>query len=176
MSGESEDQRMPDALDLTRRAVAPLTRTVTFRRYAPRILPALEHLVSVLTRGRVQVAALLVPALELHTIGAKTGQPRSSRLMYLPDGPGRAIVAGSNYGSAHHPAWTANLRAHPDAEIVVYGRTLPVYATEIADDERDAVWERIESQWPGYRSYERSSGRTVRLFRLEASRRPASHF
>jgi deazaflavin-dependent oxidoreductase (nitroreductase family) len=163
---------MADALDLTRRAVAPLTRTMAFRKYAPRVLPPLERLVGVLSGGRVQLAALLVPALELHTIGAKTGQPRSSRLMYLPDGPGRAIVAGSNYGSAHHPAWTTNLRTHPDAEIVVYGRTVPVHATEIADDERDAVWARIEAQWPGYRSYERSSGRTVRLFRLEASRKP----
>ena len=69
-----------------------------------------------------------------------------------------------------HPAWTANLRVHPDAEIVVYGRTIPVHATEIGDDERDAVWARIEAQWPGYRGYERESGRTVRLFRLRAVR------
>ena len=36
-----------------------------------------------------------------------------------------------------------------------------------APDERDAVWARIEQQWPGYRNYERESGRTVRLFRLQ---------
>ena len=167
---------MPDALDLTRRAVAPLTRTRVFRRYAPRVLPWLEALAGYLSHGRLQLASLLVPALELRTIGAKSGLVRSNRLMYLPDGVGRAIVAGSNFASPHHPAWTANLRAHPDAEIVVRGRTIEVRATEITDAERDAVWARIETQWPGYRAYERNSGRTVRLFRLQAIRpgRPAA--
>ncbi|MEO7125914.1 MAG: nitroreductase family deazaflavin-dependent oxidoreductase [Nakamurella sp.] len=159
---------MPNIVDLVRYAIAPLTRTVVFRRYAPRILPVLEAVASFVSRGRLQVAGLLVPALELHTVGAKTGVTRSTRLMYLPDGPGRAIVAGSNFGRACHPGWTANLRAHPDAEIVVSGRTIRVRATEIGDAERDAIWARIESQWPGYRSYERGSGRTVRLFRLGA--------
>ena len=159
---------MPDALDLTRRAVAPLTRTSLFRRYAPRVLPMLEALVGFLSRGRLQLAGLLVPALELHTIGARSGVARSTRLMYLPDGAGCAIVAGSNFASTRHPAWTANLRAHPDAEIMVSGRTIRVHATEIAAAERDAVWQRLEAQWPGYRGYERESGRTVRLFRLQA--------
>jgi deazaflavin-dependent oxidoreductase (nitroreductase family) len=158
---------MPDALDLARRMVAPLTRTTAFRRYAPRVLPLLEAAVDRLSRGRLQLAGLLVPALELHTIGARTGCPRSARLMYVPDGPGRAIVAGSNFASAHHPSWTSNLRAHPDADIVVRGRTIAVRATEIRAAERDAVWARLEAQWPGYRAYERASGRTVRLFRLQ---------
>src|SRR6478609_43577 len=159
---------MRDALDLTRHLVAPLTRTAWFRRYAPRVLPSLEAIAGFLSKGRLQLAGLLVPALELHTLGAKSGQLRSTRLMYLPDGVGRAIVAGSNFASHRHPAWTANLRAHPDAEIVVYGRTIAVHATEISDGERNEMWARIEAQWPGYRKYERESGRTVRLFRLQA--------
>ncbi|MGL4256620.1 MAG: nitroreductase/quinone reductase family protein, partial [Microbacterium sp.] len=57
--------------------------------------------------------------------------------------------------------------AHPDAEITVRGRRMPVRASLVPDDERDAVWARIERQWPGYRNYERQSGRTVRLFRLQ---------
>ena len=166
---------MRDALDLTRHIVAPLTRTTWFRRYAPRVLPTLEAITDFLSGGRLQLAGLLVPALELRTIGARSGQPRSTRLMYLPDGIGCAIVAGSNFASHRHPAWTTNLRAHPDAEIVVYGRTINVHATEIADTERDAVWARIEAQWPGYRKYERESGRTVRLFRLQAWNSPAVH-
>lgn len=161
---------MSHTLGMTRRAIAPLTRTAGFRRYAPRFLPVLESVTSFVSRGRVQLAGLLVPALELHTVGAKTGAARSTRLMYLPDGPRRAVVAGSNFGRPWHPGWTANLRAHPDADIVVSGRTIPVHATEIGDAERDAVWARIEAQWPGYRSYERNAGRTVRLFRLRAGR------
>ena len=50
------------------------------------------------------------------------------------------------------------------------GRRIPVRATLIGDDERDDVWALIEAQWPGYRGYERDSGRVVRLFRLQRVR------
>jgi deazaflavin-dependent oxidoreductase (nitroreductase family) len=90
--------------------------------------------------------------------------------MYTPDGRGRAIVAGTNFAGGRHPAWTNNLLAHPDAAITVRGRRLRVQASQIAADEREAVWARIERQWPGYRGYERDSGRVVRLFRLQPIR------
>ncbi|WP_169580927.1 MULTISPECIES: nitroreductase family deazaflavin-dependent oxidoreductase [Microbacterium] len=158
--------------DAVRAVISPLTRTRVFRRFlGPRVLPPLERFVSWATRGRVQVSALLVPSLVLHTIGAASGMPREAPLMYCPDGQGRAIVAGTNFAGARHPAWTANLLAHPDAEITVRGRRFAVRAEPVPDDERDAVWARIERQWPGYRNYERQSGRTVRLFRLQPVRR-----
>ena len=106
----------------------------------------------------------------LHTTGAKSGEPRDAPLMYTPDGKGRAIVAGTSFARERHPAWTANLLAHPDAAITVRGKLMPVHATLIGDDEREAAWARIESQWPGYRNYERTSGRKVKLFRLQPVR------
>ncbi|TDN91991.1 nitroreductase family deazaflavin-dependent oxidoreductase [Microbacterium sp. BK668] len=162
---------MSTVVDLVRTIVAPLTRTRLFRRIlGPALLPPVERLLHRLTRGRVQVSALLVPSLVLHTVGAKSGLRRDAPLMFTPDGHGRAIVAGTNFAGRRHPAWTQNLLAHPDAEITVRGRRLAVRATPVADAERDAVWDRIERQWPGYRNYERASGRTVRLFRLQPVR------
>ncbi len=159
---------MSRVADAVRAMISPLTRTRVFRRFlGPFLLPPLERLVTRLSRGRVQVSGLLVPSLVLHTLGAKSGEPRDAPLMYCPDGRGRAIVAGTNFAGSRHPAWTANLLAHPDAEITVRGRRRPVRASLVPDDERDAVWARIERQWPGYRNYERQSGRTVRLFRLQ---------
>jgi deazaflavin-dependent oxidoreductase (nitroreductase family) len=160
------------AVDIVRAIVAPLTRTRVFRRVlGPLLLPPVERFVTWISHGRVQVSALLVPSLVLHTVGAKSGEPRDAALMYTPDGQGRAIVAGTNFAGARHPAWTANLLAHPDAAITVRGRRMRVQATPVPDAERDAVWARIEAQWPGYRNYERESGRTVRLFRLQ----PVAH-
>lgn len=163
---------MSRAVDVVRRAIAPFTRTRVFRRFAPTVLPPVERAIARATKGRVQISGLLVPSLVLHTVGARSGQPRDVPLMYTPDGHGRAIVAGSNFAGSQHPAWTTNLLAHPDAEITVRGRRMPVHATLIGDDERDAVWARIERQWPGYRTYERESGRVVRLFRLQPVRAP----
>lgn len=161
---------MTRVVDVVRAAIAPLTRTRLFRRLGPIALPPIEALLSRLTDGRVQLSALLVPSLMLHTTGAKSGEPRDAPLMYTPDGHGRAIVAGTNFAGERHPAWTTNLLVHPDAAITVRGRRMPVRAERVPDDERDAVWARIEAQWPGYRSYERDSGRTVRLFRLQPVR------
>ncbi|HEU0181434.1 MAG TPA: nitroreductase family deazaflavin-dependent oxidoreductase [Agromyces mariniharenae] len=158
---------MPTVLQVVRSVIAPITRTRLFRAIGPLLLPPAERLVSALTGGRVQLSGLLVPSLVLHTTGAKSGEPRDTYLMYTPDGRGRAIVAGTTFAQERHPGWTYNLIAHPDASITVRGRRLHVRAARIPDDERDAAWARIEAQWPGYRGYERDSGRVVRLFRLQ---------
>ncbi|MEQ6897704.1 nitroreductase family deazaflavin-dependent oxidoreductase [Microbacterium sp. KR10-403] len=153
-----------------RRAIAPLTQTAAFRHVGRRVMPVLERAFAVVARGRMPISGILVPSLTLRTIGARSGEPRDVQLMYTPDGAGCAIVAGTNFAGTRHPAWTTNLLAHPDAEIVVRGRRLAVRAERIGDADRDAAWARIEAQWPNYRSYERESGRTVRLFRLRPVR------
>jgi deazaflavin-dependent oxidoreductase (nitroreductase family) len=157
-------------VDVVRACVAPLTRTRAFRTVGPVVLPPIERALTAVTGGRVQLSGLLVPSLVLHTTGARSGEPRDAPLMYTPDGNGRAIVAGTNFAGDRHPAWTSNLLAHPDAAITVRGRRMAVRASLIPDDQRDAAWARIEAQWPGYRAYERDSGRTVRLFRLQPVR------
>lgn len=156
-----------------RHIAAPVSRTRWFRRIGPRALPVAERMLRCATDGRLVVSGVLVPSLVLHTTGARTGQPRRSELMYTPDGHGGAIVAGTSFAREAHPAWTANLAAHPDAEVVVRGRRFAVRAARVPDEERDAVWARIEQQWPGYRQYERDSGRTVRLFRLTTDAVPS---
>ncbi|MFJ3402878.1 nitroreductase family deazaflavin-dependent oxidoreductase [Promicromonospora sp. NPDC090134] len=162
---------MASLLHAVRSLVAPLTRTRAFRAVGPVVLPPAERALAWCSGGRLQISALLVPSLVLHTRGARSGKPRDTYLMYTPDGPGRAIVAGSAFAQDRHPAWTYNLLAHPDASISVRGRHIPVHATLVEDGERDMIWGQIERQWPGYRGYERTSGREVRLFRLERPQR-----
>ncbi|GAA2975304.1 deazaflavin-dependent oxidoreductase (nitroreductase family) [Microbacterium terrae] len=161
---------MSRTVAVVRALVAPLTQTRVFRRVAPHVLPVLERILARLSGGRLQVSGILVPSLVLHTVGAKSGEPRDAVLMYTPDGHGRALVAGSNFAGERHPAWSANLLAHPDATISVRGRTMHVHATLLPDDEREQAWLAIERQWPRYRGYERASGRTVRVFRLQPVR------
>jgi len=161
---------MPQIRQALRRVIAPLTQTAAFRRVGRRLMPVLERAFSIVGRGRMPISGILVPSLTLGTVGAKSGARREVQLMYTPDGAGNAIVAGTNFAGTRHPAWTTNLLAHPDAEIVVRGRRLAVRAEPIAAADRDAAWTRIEAQWPNYRSYEKASGRTVRLFRLRPLR------
>lgn len=146
--------------------VARFSRTRFFRRLGPTVMPPLERGIAWLTRDRIQLSGLLVPSLVLHTIGAISGIERDTPLMYCPESDGRMLVTGSNFAREAHPAWTANLLAHPDAAVSLHGWRHAVRATRIADDELEQVWDFIERQWPGYREYERTSGRKMRIFRL----------
>ncbi|HEY0258234.1 MAG TPA: nitroreductase/quinone reductase family protein [Lacisediminihabitans sp.] len=158
---------MPSLVRGVRIVVARFSRTIFFRRVGPTVMPPLEKGMAWLTRGRVQMSGLLVPSLVLYTIGAKSGIERETALMYCPEGRNRMLVTGSNFARDSHPAWTVNLMVNPDAAVRLHGRRIPVRATLIGDDEREEVWRFIERQWPGYRGYERASGRILRIFRLE---------
>jgi deazaflavin-dependent oxidoreductase (nitroreductase family) len=149
-----------------RTVVASFSRSRFFRRFGPSIMPGLERAWAKMSGGRYPLSGVLVPSLILHTTGAKSGLERDSPLMYCPEPGGAMLVTGSNFARDTHPAWTSNLAAHPDAEVTVKGKRIPVRAARIPDDELDATWSYIERQWPGYRGYERSSGRTLRIFRL----------
>lgn len=158
---------MPSLLRGVRFVVAAISRTVFFREVGPKVLPPLERITSKVTGGRLQFSGLLVPSLVLHTVGAKTGTERDTPLMYYPEKGGNMLVTGSNFARDYHPAWTANLMAHPIAAVSVRGRRQVVRATRLDEVEVERAWPAIERQWPGYREYERSSGRTLRIFRLQ---------
>jgi deazaflavin-dependent oxidoreductase (nitroreductase family) len=152
-----------------RPGVAWFSRTVFFRRVGPTVMPPLERVMVRLTRGRVQLSGLLLPSLVLHSVGAKSGLERDVTLMYCPEPTAHGeqlLVTGSNFARDVHPAWTANLLAHADSAVSVHGVRIPIRATLIRDDEREAVWRTLEQNWPGYRGYERTSGRVLRIFRL----------
>ena len=141
-------------------------RTRPMQRYFAPIFPPLQMWLYRITGGRFQLSALLVPSLVLVHTGAKTGQQRETPLICWPQRDGSYFVAGSNWGQPKHPAWTANLLAHPEVEIVVARRRSRATATLLSDADREAAWPILEAQWPGYRDYERQAGREVRIFRL----------
>lgn len=148
-----------------RRPVAWFSRTRFFRAVGPRVMPRLERATRWFTHGRTPLSGALVPSLVLHTVGAKTGEPRRTELMYCPDGD-EMLVTGSNFARDRHPAWTANLLAHPHAAVDVQGRRVEVTARLVPPQEREATWVLLERNWPGYRGYERAAGRELRIFRL----------
>jgi deazaflavin-dependent oxidoreductase (nitroreductase family) len=151
------------------RAVQALARRRAFSVVALRVAPGLDRLVGRLSGGRFVVSQLLVPTLVLTTTGAKTGLPRESPLATLVDGDAFYVV-GSNFGTARHPAWSANLLADPRATVVYGGRRVEVEAHLLDEQEKAAVWPRLLRVWPTYDTYVERSGRDLRVFRLEPVR------
>jgi deazaflavin-dependent oxidoreductase (nitroreductase family) len=129
------------------------------------IVPA-DSWVARRTGGRLVTFGLReLPTFLLTTIGRRSGQPRTVPLLYLPLGD-QFVVVGSNFGGESHPAWSANLLAHPKAEVNVRGRPIPVTARLVEDDEREELMKRLRELWPAYDKYAQWSQRTLRVFLL----------
>lgn len=119
------------------------------------------------SKGRiVPINAAGVNTLLLTTTGRRSGQPRSQPLLFIRDGAD-FIVIGSNWGQAHHPAWTANLLADPRCSITWKSQELQATAALVLHDERARLFEALRASWPAYDTYqERAAGREIRIFRL----------
>ncbi|MEU2736399.1 nitroreductase family deazaflavin-dependent oxidoreductase [Streptomyces sp. NPDC007095] len=164
------------------RSVQKVSSTRAFARVAPHLVPALDRAVHRLTRGKVLLSAQLLPGIVLTVRGARSGLERRTPLACMPEGAqgaqgaegakgtgGRAgswILIGSNFGRTDHPAWTANLLAHPDAVISWQGEDIPVTARLLEGEERDAVWKAVLAFWPPYATYQARIDREIRLFRI----------
>jgi deazaflavin-dependent oxidoreductase (nitroreductase family) len=152
--------------------VRRLGHRLWFARVGRTVLVPSDRLVARLTKGRV-VALGLVPCFLITTTGRRSGLPRRQPLLYARDGDG-FVVMGSNWGQHHHPAWSANLLAHPEATVTVGGQDIPVRATLVTGAERARLRGLLVELWPAYATYERRAGRRhLRLFRLDPVGRPA---
>jgi deazaflavin-dependent oxidoreductase (nitroreductase family) len=85
----------------------------------------------------------------------------------IPDGGGVAVIA-SNFGQFHNPAWSHNLRAHPEAEISIRGVRQRVRAVEVDGERRQRIWEAGLRTYPGFTQYERRAAhRRITVFALD---------
>jgi deazaflavin-dependent oxidoreductase (nitroreductase family) len=111
------------------------------------------------------------PMLLVHTVGARTGLERVTPMRCLPDGDVLYIFA-SAHGSDRHPAWYHNLLAHPDIVIEKGTETIPVHATVLHGEERDAIFARQAARFPSFAAMQARLTRRIPVIRLE--RRDAS--
>ena len=119
-----------------------------------------------LTNGRLSVS-IGQPVLLLTAKGAKSGQPRTTPLLYADLG-GDLLVVASNAGNARHPAWFHNVRAHPDVEVISRRGRGRYVARMAGPEERDRLWDEATDLYRGYRDYQvRAGGREIPLVVLE---------
>ncbi|GAB7183354.1 nitroreductase/quinone reductase family protein [Kitasatospora sp. Ki12] len=105
-----------------------------------------------------------MPLLLLTVVGARSGEPRTTPLVYLPDGD-RLVVFASNGGSDTDPVWYRNLVAHPGVTVEVGTDRYPALAAPVDPAEHDALWARQIAAQPQFAGY-RTAARTVPLVAL----------
>lgn len=127
----------------------------------------LDRVLLRVSHGHFSTTSLILPSLVLISTGAKTGQSRSTPLVFIPDGE-RIVLIASNGGHARHPAWYHNLRANPQAQVIFGGRTRSFLAHEVKGIEREELWRQAVAAYPGYAIYQqRTQGRIIPIMVLE---------
>jgi len=106
------------------------------------------------------------PLLLLTSTGARSGELRTTPVMYLPDGE-RMVIFASKAGAPTNPAWYHNLTAHPSATAEVGTRTIGVRAREASGEERDQLYERQAKLYPQFEDYQQKTTRQIPVVVLE---------
>jgi F420H(2)-dependent quinone reductase len=106
------------------------------------------------------------PMLLLDHVGAKTGKPRTTPLVFGRDGQNVILVA-SKGGYPRHPAWFHNLETDPDASIQIGSKRMDVRARVADPEERKRLWPLMVKVYRGYEGYRRRTEREIPLVILE---------
>jgi len=104
----------------------------------------------------------------LTTMGRKTGQRRTTPVLYLEDGTGLIVVASFG-GNDMHPAWYLNLEQCPEAEVIVKGERRRVIARKLTPEEKKLVWPRLVQLYPRFATFQQRTHREIPLMRLLAA-------
>jgi deazaflavin-dependent oxidoreductase (nitroreductase family) len=102
----------------------------------------------------------------LTTIGRKSGEPRTTPLIYQKQGDVYTVVA-SKGGADEPPLWYLNLEANPEVEVQVRGDKFRARARTATDEEKPALWKVMAETWPAYDDYQRKTERPIPVVVLE---------
>jgi deazaflavin-dependent oxidoreductase (nitroreductase family) len=101
-----------------------------------------------------------VTTLLLTSTGRRTGEPRTSALIFGQDGED-CIVIASMGGAPQHPQWYLNVQSNPEAEVQVKGDRFPVIARTATAEEKPRLWQLMVDAWPNYDTYQSRTDRDI---------------
>jgi deazaflavin-dependent oxidoreductase (nitroreductase family) len=121
-----------------------------------------------LTKGRFSPSGYFSgwPIVTLISTGAKSGHPRITPLMGIPDGE-KIILIASNYGRTHNPAWYYNLKSFPVAIVITHRGEGAYRAYEARANEREVYWQLAVNTYLGFKLYRERANREIPIMVLE---------
>ena len=117
-------------------------------------------------KGKVSGQFEGAPMLLLTTTGAKSGQARTTPVVYLPDG-NRYLVFASKAGAPTNPDWYHNLVANPAVLVEVGSDRFDANAVVLSGDERDRFYAQQVELFPGFQEYQENTTRVIPVVALQ---------
>lgn len=121
-----------------------------------------------LSGGRLPKKVLGMQPVELHTVGRKSGERRSTMLTAPIFEDDRVVLVASKGGYSDHPDWYKNLAVNPEVEVTARGRTRRMRARTAEGDEREELWRAAVAAYRGYDGYRRNTDREIPVVVCEA--------
>ncbi len=106
------------------------------------------------------------PLLLLTTTGVKSGQLRTTPMMYIRDSD-RLLVIASNAGAPTHPDWYRNLVAHPEVTVEIGNDVFEAIAVVMEGSERQRLWDRVVEQYPFFADHQAKVTRQIPVIMLK---------
>lgn len=114
-----------------------------------------------LTGGRLGYRLIGMDAVELHTIGRRSGQRRTVMLTAPVFEADRVVLVASKGGDARHPDWYWNITADPEVELTIGGTTSRWTARTATAEEKAELWPRIVAAFRPYAGYQERTDRDI---------------
>jgi len=102
----------------------------------------------------------------LTTTGRRSGEPRTTPLIYARDGD-RYVIVASKGGAPEHPGWYENLSKTPEVELQVRDEVFRARAHDAEGEERERLWGKANEVWPHYVEYQQQTEREIPVVVLE---------
>lgn len=102
----------------------------------------------------------------LTTVGAKSGQERTTPLAYTRDGD-RYVIVASKAGAPNNPDWYHNLRRNPTATVEVGGEKFQARSTEVRGEKHDQLYSNHAARYPSFNEYQQKTTRVIPVLVLE---------
>jgi deazaflavin-dependent oxidoreductase (nitroreductase family) len=120
-----------------------------------------------ISKGRIGSKLGTQTILILHTVGRKSGLPRSIPIAYFFY-EGKYLIVESNWGKDNHADWYFNLQKQPLASIDVKGKTIEVKASFAEGEEYTRLWEYLTKKHPPYLDYQKMTDRKIPIAVFES--------
>lgn len=102
----------------------------------------------------------------LTTTGRRSGEPRSTPLIYGRQGD-LVMVVASKGGADEPPAWYLNLQEDPEVEVQIKDDRFRARARDATPEEKPAMWQTMVRHWPAYDEYQSNTSREIPVVVLE---------
>lgn len=106
-----------------------------------------------------------MPVLIVTITGAKSGIERQTPLGYF-EHRGRRFIVGSNGGQEQPPAWTFNVRAHPEVIVEIVPNIYNAVVRELNSEERDEMFPALVAKHAFFGDYQTRVDRVIPMFEL----------